>query len=156
MDIYEYLKLDHQHVSKLFKQFEKSNSKIRKQQIVKMICQELLVHAHSEQDTFYKVLEQYQTAEDEALHGEKEHREIEEQINKVLKSKDFGSSWIEKVKKLKELVDHHVSEEEGKIFKKAKKVISDHEAMVIKEQMHYLKQELLLKMKKEGWAEDSF
>lgn len=149
MDIYDYLKLDHDEVSKLFKQFEKADSKIRRQQIVAMICQELVLHAHSEQETFYKILEQFKTAEDEVLHGEGEHKEIEEQIKKVLTTKEFGSAWVEKVKKLKELVEHHVKEEEGKIFKRAKKVLSEYDALVIKEQMHYLKQQLVQKMKKE-------
>jgi hypothetical protein len=34
MDIYEYLKLDHDHVSHLFKQFSKSDLIIRKKQII--------------------------------------------------------------------------------------------------------------------------
>ena len=149
MDIYDYLKLDHQHVAELFKQFEGSQLAERRKQIAALIAQELIVHAHSEQETFYKALKQFESTKKEALHGQKEHKEIEDQINLILHSKEFGASWVKKVNKLKEIVDHHVNEEEGEIFKQAKTVLSQEDAYVIKEQMHYLKQHLLLSLKKQ-------
>ncbi|MBA3535900.1 MAG: hemerythrin domain-containing protein [Tatlockia sp.] len=143
MDIYDYLKLDHANVAQLFKYFEKSDSSSRQQQIVAVICQELFVHAKSEQDTFYKVLENYETTKEMASHGEKEHSEIYEQIKKINESKGVDAAWKKKVIKLKELVEHHVKEEEGAIFRKAKKVLTEEEAYILKEKMHYLKMQLL-------------
>jgi hemerythrin superfamily protein len=83
MDIYGYLKLDHEHVSQLFQQFENSKLFERKQQIVALIVQELRIHARSEQETFYNALMQFPSTKEEALHGQKEHNEIEEQINSI-------------------------------------------------------------------------
>lgn len=145
--IYEYIKMDHRKVDHLFKQFEESNIQERKQEIVAMIIQELLVHAHSEEDTFYKVLEKHYESEEEALHGEEEHKEIEAEIKVIVESKTFDAAWEKKVQKLKRLVEHHVKEEEGMIFTKAKKVISDEQALALKEQMHHLKGQLLAEMK---------
>lgn len=143
MDIYDYLKLDHEQVSQLFKFFEKSDSSARQQQIAAMICQELVIHADSEQDTFYKALENHETTKDLASHGKKEHQEIEDQIRKIQETKGVDAAWKKKVTKLKDLVEHHVREEEGPIFRKAKKVLSDEEAYILKEKMHYLKMQLL-------------
>jgi hemerythrin superfamily protein len=148
MDIYEYLKLDHKRASQLFSQFEKVESSIRKQQIVEFLAQELTVHADAEQATFYKVLDQFETSKEEAEHGKKEHQDIKDQLLTVLNSKEKGSRWEKQVNKLKETVEHHVNEEEGKIFRKAKRVLSEDDAYEIKEKMHYLKQQLLLKMEK--------
>lgn len=148
MDIYDYLKLDHDHVAQLFKQFEHSTLLDRKKQIVALITQELIVHAHSEQETFYQALKKFDLTKEEVLHGQKEHKEIEDQINLIVNSKEFAASWVKKVEKLKEIVDHHVKEEEGAIFKHAKKVLSKEDAYIIKEEMHYLKQSLLLSLKK--------
>ncbi|MCE3044744.1 hemerythrin domain-containing protein [Legionella sp. 16cNR16C] len=143
MDIYDYLKMDHEKVNHLFKLFEKTTLMMRQHEIVTLIAQELLVHAHSEQETFYKFLAQHPSTRELAEHGKKEHVEIEEQINIVNHS--WGSEqWVQAVLKLKEIVEHHVKEEEGEIFKKAKKVISDKEAIIIKEKMHYLKGKFLL------------
>jgi hypothetical protein len=155
MDIYEYLKLDHEHVAQLFKQFTDSQLQERRKQIVALIAEELLVHSHSEQETFYKALKQFDSTKDEALHGQKEHEEIEEQIGLILHSKEFGPTWVKKVEKLQDLVEHHVNEEEGTVFKHAKKVLSAEDAYVIKEQMHYLKQHMLLALKKESSKENN-
>lgn len=143
MDIYDYLKMDHEHVAKLFKQFEKSTLIERKKQIVALISQELMAHAQSEQETFYNTLKQFDSIQDDAQHGQKEHQEIEHQITLVLHTQQFGKQWEKEVEKLKELVTHHVNEEEGKLFREAKKVLSEEDAFIIKEQMHYLKQQLL-------------
>lgn len=146
MDIYEYLKLDHEHVNQLFKQFEQIDNKDRQVQIITLLAQELLVHAKSEQETFYKVLKHHYESSDEVFHGEKEHNEIIEQVDQILSSNHVNAAWVKQVDKLKELVTHHVKEEEGDIFNKAKKVLSETQAYELKEQMHYLKQKLLRKL----------
>lgn len=146
MDIYEYLKKDHQKVADLFKQFTKAKDKLEKVEIVNFIAKELVLHATSEQETFYKVLESHADSKKEALHAEKEHKEIEEKLNEVTSFKDTDAKWEQKVLDLKALVEHHVKEEEGPLFKKAKEVIPEHEAYIIKEKMHDYKEKLLTKM----------
>lgn len=142
MDIYEYLKMDHAKVDHLFKLFEGAKSEKRQHEIFNLISQELLVHAHAEQETFYKVLAQFPETKDVAQHGKKEHEEIEEQIKTINQSK--GAKWKNEVLKLKDIVKHHVKEEEGKIFRKAKRVLPEKEAIIIKEKMHYLKGKFLI------------
>lgn len=146
MDIYDYLKMDHEKVSHLFKLFENSKIKARKKEIVAWISKELLVHAHAEQETFYKALTMHPEGRDKALHGEEEHNEIEEQIKKINIASD--SQWEEEVIALKKLVEHHVREEEGEIFSTAKKIFSKEDAIVLKEKMHYLKGTFLVWMEK--------
>lgn len=148
MDIYEYLKRDHENVNKLFEQFKKSKRTDRQVQIIIFLTEQLLVHAKSEQETFYNVLEQKSDSNAEIIHGIKEHKEIEDQIKLILDSEKPDAKWRKKVEILQELVSHHVNEEEGRIFKKAKKILSQEEANVIKEQMHELKQFLLRRLEK--------
>lgn len=147
MDIYDYLKLDHKKVAHLFKQFEKSESLERKKEVMEMIVQELIVHAESEQSTFYKALEGHSESRAEISHAEKEHKEIEVQIAAILNAKTNTETWEAHVSALKKMVEHHVDDEEGNIFKKAREILSDDEAHVIKEKMHDLKGELLLNYK---------
>jgi len=146
MDIYDYLKADHRQVDKLFKLFENAPDTAAKIDYMTMIAQELVIHAESEQATFYKMLEKFQTSKDEALHGEKEHVEIENLIHQIMHSTQKGKAWEKKVMDLKDLVQHHVKEEEGKIFRRAKKVLTQEDTFIIKEQMHFLKGKLLDKM----------
>lgn len=149
MDIYEYLKMDHEKVAHLFSLFEKSKRMDRKQEIVSMIIRELMVHAHSEQETFYKVLEQNPENREEIEHKKKEHDEIDQQIELIASAS--GKKWEEAVLKLKALVEHHVKEEEGEVFKRAKKTLSDELALIIKEKMHYLKGNFMLLLEKKTY-----
>jgi hemerythrin superfamily protein len=146
MDIYDYLKKDHAKVAHLFSLFEKTDDKAYKLGISDMINRELLLHAPSEQETFYKALEQFDETRDIALHGEKEHKEIENLINEIASIQKVDAAWEKKVLKLKELVDHHVKDEEGEIFNKAKKVLTSAQAYFLKEQMHDYKDKILQTM----------
>ena len=149
MNIYEYIKKDHKKVAHLFKQFGKTESKERKKEIVNFIAQELLVHLESEQATFYKALENYPESRSSALHGGEEHNDIETQLNAILGASTINSAWDKKVLKLKEIVEHHVQEEENIIHKQAKKLLSEEKAMSLKEQMHEYKKTILMELNNE-------
>lgn len=148
MNIYEYIKEDHKKVSHLFQQFNKTKNRARKLEIVSNIAKELAIHLESEQATFYKVLEGYAEAKEVAMHGSEEHSEIENQINTLLDMKNLTADWEKKVAELQELVDHHVKEEEGIIHKQSQKVLSDEQALAVKEQMHNYKQKINIIMEK--------
>lgn len=144
MDIYEYLKKDHQKVAKLFDLFKTSPSDRNRLDIIEMISKELFVHAEAEQHTFYKALELNKQAEDEIEHSEKEHHQIKSKILEILSLKKFNNLLDVKLIELQKIVEHHVNEEEGKIFRMAKKILSDEEAIFLKEKMHDCKGKLLL------------
>lgn len=144
MDIFEYLHADHEKVSKLFKQFEDSNSSQRKKEIIQFLSIELLKHARAEQTIFYTTLKQYEESKEEAEHGWKEHHEIEEQIKTIFDKISANEAFTKPVKTLKDLVDHHVKDEEGPLFRKAKKVLSEKEIFDLKEKVHQCKQKIKL------------
>lgn len=148
MNIYDYIKLDHEHVNKLFKLFKKANSLIRQKQTVDYLCGELLAHLHSEQDTFYKTLRENNATGSLMDHAQHEHHEIEEKINKIYNSKQSDAQWLMDVEELKKEIEHHVNEEENKVFCEAKKVLLSDEAYALKEKMHYLKMDYLLALKR--------
>ena len=149
MDIYDYLKMDHQKISNLFDQFESSSLLIRKKQIVDMIMQELTVHAKSEEKTFYTILESHPESKEITNHAKKEHKEIEDKINSIRLAENLPG-WEQEVRDFKKIVKHHVGEEEGAMFREAKKIISKEQSYGIKEKMHNLKMGLLLDYKKTG------
>lgn len=143
MDIYDYLKQDHQKVAHLFKQFQKTEDAQYQKEIAKMLVAELTVHALSEEKTFYKELKKHDESEDEAIHAKKEHDELLKLAKTIGKRGKSNQGLTQKIKKLKEMLDHHVREEEGKMFRKAKKVLSEHQAVILKERMHDYKLKLL-------------
>lgn len=143
MDIYEYIKRDHQYLSTLFKLFETAKTKKNQLETVHLILKELFIHAQSEQKTFYQALECHADAAKMINHAEHEHLKIQEKVQKLQAQNIVNDEFIKTVLELKNLVDHHVAEEENRIFNKAKKVLSEEEAIILKEQMHFQKQKLL-------------
>jgi hemerythrin superfamily protein len=108
-----------------------------------MIVNVLSTHAIAEEETFYKVLESYPEIKKDIRHSEKEHKDIFTHMKNLMSSQLIDQSYDNEVLELKKIVEHHVDEEENKIFKEAKKVLSEVEANKIKLQMHDLKEKII-------------
>jgi hemerythrin superfamily protein len=146
MNIFEYIQKDHRKVSELFEQLLAAHAGHRKKSLFEEIKEELLVHAKSEHDTFYKALEKSAELKEKLTHADKEHKEIEEYLMQLTDISIDTQKWLEKLGELHHAVKHHVDEEESNIFPKAKKILSEEEAKAIAVQMDELKE----KMKAEG------
>jgi len=135
MDIYEYIIKDHHAISDLFEKVLNEKEPKARNEIFGKLKNELSLHAHSEQETFYKTLETLDGMKRDVKHAFKEHEEIEAALHEVTSLSPWDTAWLPKVKALKKIVDHHVKEEEGKIFTDAKKVLSDAEAKELEIEM---------------------
>jgi len=139
MDIYSYLKKDHRKVAKLMEELLAADKKSEREALFAEIKHELLLHAKTEQDSFYKALEHKKPTEERIEEAEEEHEEIEKYLKKLSKL-DMGSEeWIEQFGEFKHSVTHHVKEEEEGIFEKAKKVLSDERAEELAQEMDEMK-----------------
>lgn len=128
-DAIHLLSNDHDEVEKLFKQFKKSNG--RKAEIVQRICTALTVHAEIEEEIFYPAMRDALAAKDESLMDEAavEHETIRNLVEEIQDSGSDDEMLAARMKVLCEYVTHHVKEEEGKIFPKAKKARLDLDAL---------------------------
>src|SRR5262245_18610581 len=136
------LKADHREVKELFRQFEQEDSLATKQKIVAEAFMGLKLHASVEEEFFYPALRQ-QMQQQEGLLDE---ADVEHHVAKILiaeleQMKGDEDHWEAKFKVLAESVRHHIKEEEGTIFKEAKKTDIDFD--VLGSQMAHLKQKLL-------------
>ena len=143
MDIYSYLKKDHDKVNKLMKQITEARAAEERQELFDTMSSELLLHASTEEQTFYRALEERggKQLQEKADHAEQEHDEIESLIQQLRKSNPEESAWLINFGVLKHAVEHHVEEEEGEIFDKARKILSEHQAERLAEEMDALKQQ---------------
>lgn len=142
MDIYNYLKKDHRKVADLLEQVKKSASQSQRESLFAQIEEELSIHADTEEKTFYADIQakggkQLQEKEE---HAEEEHDEIRKYLAEV-KAATNNEQWCMAFGSLKYAVEHHVEEEEGEIFEKARKVLTDAQAKQLAEQMDALKRQ---------------
>jgi hemerythrin superfamily protein len=142
MNIYNYLKKDHQHVSNLFKEILATKNQRERESILEDIMTELTLHAESEAKTFYAALEKYEETKELLEHARKEHKEIKEFIKTIKDIPVKDDLWLEQIGEFKHSVSHHVEEEEGEIFSRAKKVLSTEEANQLTIDMENKKKEL--------------
>ena len=110
----------------LFKQYDKlvesGGSEDEKQALAEQICQMLTVHATIEEEMFYPAAREA-LGEDGDLVDEAdiEHASAKELIAQIEGSSPEDDHFDARVKVLGEYIDHHVKEEEGEMFPKAKK-----------------------------------
>ena len=124
-DATQILAADHKKVSKIFAEFEKikDSDTQRKQELVKMACDELTVHAQVEEEIFYPALYEAFKEKDEDLvdEAEVEHASIKQLIETLKSSSPDDRLYDANVTVLAEYVKHHVKEEQDEIFPKARK-----------------------------------
>ena len=114
------LKADHEAVSQLFTEYEKTRSSPNKKALVAEICTALSVHAQVEEEIFYPAVKT--ALKDKLLVPEAtvEHAGVKDLIAQLKGVEPDGEMYDAKVKVLSEYVKHHVKEEQNEMFPKAK------------------------------------
>jgi hemerythrin superfamily protein len=126
------LMADHKKVKKLFSDFDKlkeEGSDEDKSAIVEQICTELKIHTELEEEIFYPAVRK--AIDDSDLMDEAlvEHAGAKDLIAQLEDASLDDELYDAKVTVLGEQIDHHVKEEEGNMFPKAKKAKVDTEAL---------------------------
>ncbi len=144
------LKEDHEKVKDLFERFEETNGSATKAKIVSEALMALKVHATIEEELFYPAIRQNIEGEEGIMdEADEEHHVAKVLIAELEKMTGDEDHWHAKFKVLAESVRHHIKEEEGKMFKEAKKTEIDFD--ILGSQMAELKQRLM----REGVPEDA-
>jgi hypothetical protein len=81
---------------------------------------ELMGHERMEEDVFYPALRANAEAREIVLEGYEEHHVIDLILDELLDVPEDSEQWKAKLKVLQENIEHHIEEEEGEMFKKAK------------------------------------
>src|ERR1043166_792474 len=136
MDAIALLTRDHQEVERLFKQFEKLTDRAQKskQKIVINIIRVLAIHAAVEAMLFYPAgrtaaweaeTRTLKEAADTVLESLEEHHVVKWTLSELEKMKPEDERFDAKVKVLMESVRHHVEEEQGELFPKARRLLGE-------------------------------
>lgn len=123
MDAFELLKSDHKRVSQLFEETESASGQ-GKRQVFKRLKGELDLHAHIEEKILYPALENTGEAREITLEAYEEHKVVKDLLAELAEGGEPDDEWDAKLTVLRENVEHHVEEEEGELFSKARKALS--------------------------------
>src|SRR5438132_8134077 len=125
MDAIGLLKTQHQEVKGLFKRIEKAEED-DKQDLFEQLADALAVHAAIEEKHFYPATRSARTEEllQEAV---EEHLSVKRIVADLLEMDPAEAQFDPKIKVLQEQVEHHVEEEEGELFPRVRKLLSEDE-----------------------------
>ncbi|HUR24522.1 MAG TPA: FAD-dependent oxidoreductase [Candidatus Thermoplasmatota archaeon] len=141
------LKEDHRTVKGLLKRLDEADDGDERADLFEQVEQELLVHARLEEELFYPKFKQAIGDDDEDakmyFEAHEEH-EIAERVAAEIRAHDDpdADDYAAKCKVLKDLIEHHIEEEEGEMFPSARKAIGREELLMLAEDMRQRKQEM--------------
>jgi hemerythrin-like domain-containing protein len=138
------LKTDHRRFENLLKEGEATTERAKKgrREILKALTSELNVHEAIEEQVLYPALEPHAEAHDIVLESFQEHHVADMQIKELHEVATNDEQWGAKFKVLKESVEHHISEEENRMFPAARGVLPKEELLALGAKMRALKSEL--------------
>ena len=145
MDALTLLKNDHQELKKHLDAGEDTTERAVKTraEILDTVSTLLIAHERIEEEIFYPALKEHPNAKDIVLEGYQEHHVVDLLVDELNEMVENDERWGAKFKVLKENIEHHVEEEEGEMFKTARKVFSAEELEELGEQMEKMKNETL-------------
>src|SRR4026208_1261607 len=91
-----------------------------REELFSKIKGELTIHEIIEEEIFYPALKEHPKAKDIVLEGYEEHHVVDTVMAELEDLPVDDESWGAKAKVMKENVEHHMEEEEGDMFGKAR------------------------------------
>jgi hemerythrin-like domain-containing protein len=143
MNAFALLKADHEKVAGILETIENTTERALKgrEEIFARLKEELDLHAAIEEEIFYPALEDAEETRDITLEAYEEHRLVKQLLSELEAAPKDSEEWTAKFTVLKENIEHHVEEEEGEMFKKARQALSDEEIEALGERLQEAKQQ---------------
>jgi iron-sulfur cluster repair protein YtfE (RIC family) len=128
------LKKQHNKVKAIFSKLEKGSGDATA--LLEELASDLAGHMIIEQEIFYPAA--LAAKESLVLEGFEEHAAAEDALKRLLKTPPDDVTFKAKVTVLKELIEHHVEEEEGELFPAAEKSLGSEELTLLGTKMNAL------------------
>lgn len=117
------MKADHDRMKNLLEEALDAEEPRERVDLLHKIRAALMAHERMEEDVFYPALRANAAAKDIVLEGYEEHHVIDLILDELLDVPEESDEWRAKLKVLQENVEHHIEEEEGEMFAKARQAL---------------------------------
>jgi hemerythrin-like domain-containing protein len=139
------LKDDHDDMKQLLKKAEDTTERAVKTRaaLLHEIGVKLTAHEKIEEDIFYPALKEHPKAKDIVLEGYQEHHVVDLILGELKDLDENDETWGAKFSVMKDNIEHHIEEEEGEMFTKARSAFSADELVELGERMEAMKDVIL-------------
>jgi hemerythrin superfamily protein len=115
MNIQDVIRMDHQKASTLFMEIEKSNDPQKIQEYFGQLYKDLSAHAQAEEEVVYPAVRPfYGEADTQELYDEQAQQKV--LLEDLKASSPASSEFKEKIRRLKDMIQDHIRQEEGTMF----------------------------------------
>jgi hemerythrin-like domain-containing protein len=144
MDAISLLEDDHKKVKKLLDEGDSTTERGVKtrRELFERFKKEMEVHEAIEEEIFYPALKDHPKAREIVLEGYEEHHVVDNIIGELEGVAFDDERWGAKFSVMKENIEHHIEEEEGDMFKKARDVFDKDDLDKLGTRMEERKREL--------------
>ena len=144
MNAIDLLKADHERVKAILTQLSESTERAVKKRVelINKLEMEITIHTRLEEEVLYPAYKKAGGREEEVMYYEakEEHRTVDSLVLPDLKVTDPSTpEFAGRVKVVKELLEHHIEEEETEMFPQAKKLLGKAALEELGQQMEALK-----------------
>ena len=142
-EFFQMLKKDHAEVKGILGKLEetKEGELKKREELFLKLRTELVPHMKAEEIVFYPPLMAKKESRKDALEGVEEHH-VSDMVLKELETTQKGELWGAKMSVFSELVEHHIKDEESKVFKSAEKALGPDDFEKIMKQFQQEKQKI--------------
>ena len=126
-EFFQMLKKDHVEVKGILGQLVEMKEAKKRVDLFHTMEIALVPHMKAEESAFYQPLLAKKEAREDALEGLEEHHVSEMVLKELENTPKDKDQWGAKMSVFKELVEHHIKDEESKVFKSAEKVLEKKE-----------------------------
>jgi hemerythrin-like domain-containing protein len=124
MDAIKLLKEDHARIKPLLAEIKETTERAEKtrSELFSKIKQELTIHEIIEEEIFYPTLKEHPKAKEIVLEGYEEHDVVNILMGELDGMEPTDERFGPKVNVMAENIEHHIEEEEGDMFVKARQI----------------------------------
>ena len=143
MNAFTLLKADHKKVAGILEKIDETTERAVKtrEELFTQLKTELDIHTRIEETIFYPALKDADETRDITLEAVEEHKVVKTLLGELESLGKDKEEWTAKFTVLKENIEHHVEEEEGEMFPKARKVLGEDGAETLGTRMEKAKGE---------------
>lgn len=125
MSIYDVITDDHRKVIQLFEDIRECRDPDDRFALFENLREELTIHAKAEEKVFYRRLEKDEGSRESLEDSIEEHNTMETLLARLQDLEPNSRQFESTLNDLEQVVQHHVREEEGDIFQRARRVVGD-------------------------------
>lgn len=137
-DLFGVLKTDHARFKTLLERLTATTETAQKtrKEGLERFRGALIPHMRAEEQVLYPAMKGIEQTRDMALEALEEHHAAETVLDELSGLSVTDETWGAKLEVFREMLEHHIEEEEGEVFRGAKAVFKDAQLDEIMHQMH--------------------